>query len=131
MKLIRLKKLDFWLGFFKPKRIIIGPGPSRPEQSIITTKIAHLAIEGRIRVEGKIVPILGLCLGHQALGLAVGWDLIESPMGAIHGIPSIIKHDNQGLYSHLESPLTLMRYNSLILVPKNRCVVMLGIIVKI
>ena len=117
------EKIEFWLRFFKPKRIIIGPGPSRPEQSKITTKIAHLAIEGKIRVEGQIVPILGLCLGHQALGLAVGWDLIESPMGAIHGIPSIIKHDNQGLYSHLESPLTLMRYNSLILVPKNESMI--------
>mgnify|MGYP001168360658 FL=1 len=82
-------------------------------------EIAKLAVEGKIVTDGKHIPVLGLCLGHQALGLAVGWDLIESPKGAVHGVPSIIKHDNYGLYTKLDSPLILMRYNSLILIPKN------------
>ena len=112
-------KIKYWLENFTPKSIIIGPGPSRPEQSEITMEIAKLAVEGKIVTDGKHIPVLGLCLGHQALGLAVGWDLIESPKGAIHGVPSMIKHDNYGLYNKLDSPLILMRYNSLILIPKN------------
>ena len=112
-------KIKYWLENFTPNSIIIGPGPSRPEQSQITMEIAKLAVEGKMVVNGKHIPVLGLCLGHQALGLAVGWDLIESPKGAVHGVPSIIKHDNFGLYTKLDSPLIFMRYNSLILVPKN------------
>jgi anthranilate synthase/aminodeoxychorismate synthase-like glutamine amidotransferase len=86
-------------------------------------EIAKLAVEGEIVADGKHIPVLGLCLGHQALGLAVGWDLIESPKGAVHGVPSVIEHDNYGLYNELESPLILMRYNSLILIPKNESMI--------
>ncbi len=116
-------KIKYWLENFSPKSIIIGPGPSRPEKSKITMEIATLAVKGKMVADGKYIPILGLCLGHQALGLAVGWELIESPMGAVHGVPSKIKHDHCGLYSKLESPLILMRYNSLILVPKNKLMI--------
>ena len=116
-------KIKYWLENFTPKSIIIGPGPSRPEQSLITMEIAKLAVEGEIVADGKHIPVLGLCLGHQALGLAVGWDLIESPKGAVHGVPSVIEHDNYGLYNELESPLILMRYNSLILIPKNESMI--------
>lgn len=116
-------RIEYWLENFTPKSIIIGPGPSRPEQSEITMKIAKLAVQGKMVSDGKYIPVLGLCLGHQALGLAVGWDLIESPRGAVHGVPSIIKHDSLGLYSALESPLVLMRYNSLILSPKNELLI--------
>jgi len=113
-------RINSWLENYTPKNIIIGPGPSRPEQSKITMELARLAVEGKIVSDGKYIPVLGLCLGHQALGLAVGWDLTESPRGAVHGIPSIIKHDSSGLYSELPSPMISMRYNSLILVPKNK-----------
>ena len=116
-------RIEYWLENFTPKSIIIGPGPSRPEQSELTMKIAKLAVQGKMVSDGKYIPVLGLCLGHQALGLAVGWDLIESPRGAVHGVPSIIKHDSLGLYSALESPLVLMRYNSLILSPKNELLI--------
>ena len=116
-------RIKYWLENFTPKSIIIGPGPSRPEQSKITMEIAKLAVEGKMVADGQYIPVLGLCLGHQALGLAVGWDLVESPMGAVHGVPSIINHDNLGLYSKSESPLVLMRYNSLILIPKNKLMI--------
>ena len=113
------KMVNHWLEDFKPKYVIIGPGPSRPEKSEITMEIARLAVNGKLIVENYQIPVLGLCLGHQALGLAVGWELIESPLDAVHGIPSLINHDNSGLYSNLNSPQVLMRYNSLVLNSKN------------
>jgi len=116
-------KIESWLQIFKPKRIIIGPGPSRPEQSEITMQIARLAVQGKLIIDNHHIPTLGLCLGHQALGLAVGWELIESPLGAVHGVPSLIKHDNKGLYKNQTSPLVLMRYNSLILQPTNKLMI--------
>ena len=112
-----------WLQIFRPKSIIIGPGPSRPEKSDITMQIARLAVQGKLIVDNSYIPILGLCLGHQALGLAIGWKLIESPLGAIHGLPSVIKHDKNGLYINQNSPLVLMRYNSLILQPTNKLMI--------
>ena len=117
------EKIDYWFQTFKPKRIIIGPGPSRPEQSEITMEIARLAVQGKLIVGNFHIPVLGLCLGQQALGLAVGWELIESPLGAVHGLPSLIKHDNEGLYKNQKSPLVLMRYNSLILQPTNELMI--------
>ena len=113
------KMVNHWLEDFKPKYVIIGPGPSRPEKSEITMEIARLAVNGKLIVENYQIPVLGLCLGHQALGLAVGWELIESPLDAVHGIPSLINHDNSGLYSNLNSPQVIMRYNSLVLNSKN------------
>ena len=117
------KIVNRWLQDFKPKYVIIGPGPSRPEKSEITMEIARLAVNGKLIVDNYQIPVLGLCLGHQALGLAVGWELIESPLDAVHGIPSLINHDNSGLYLNLESPLVLMRYNSLVLNSKNELMV--------
>ena len=90
------KMVNHWLEDFKPKYVIIGPGPSRPEKSEITMEIARLAVNGKLIVENYQIPVLGLCLGHQALGLAVGWELIESPLDAVHGIPSLITQDNSG-----------------------------------
>ena len=115
--------VETWLKIFKPKYVIIGPGPSRPEKSQITMEISKLAVDSKLTVDNYQIPILGLCLGHQALGLAVGWELIESPLDAVHGVPSIIIHDNKGLYSNQKSPLILMRYNSLVLKSKNESMI--------
>ena len=115
--------VETWLKIFKPKYVIIGPGPSRPEKSQITMEISKLAVDSKLIVDNYQIPILGLCLGHQALGLAVGWELIESPLDAVHGVPSIIIHDNKGLYSNQKSPLILMRYNSLVLKSKNESMI--------
>lgn len=112
--------IQSWIDISKPTHIIIGPGPSRPEMSDITMELSRLAVNGKLIVDNCHIPILGLCLGHQALGLAVGWDLIESPLDAVHGVPSLIHHDKQGLYLSHQNPLVLMRYNSLVLEPKNK-----------
>ncbi len=111
--------INFWLKLFEPTHIIIGPGPAQPDKSKITMEISKMALHGSLKINDEFIPILGLCLGHQALGQAAGWDLITSPLGAVHGVPSIINHDGLGIYSGLKSPLILMRYNSLILKQNN------------
>tara|TARA_Y100001936_G_C15936009_1_gene592063 strand:- start:589 stop:1032 length:444 start_codon:yes stop_codon:yes gene_type:complete len=82
-------------------------------------EIAKRAIEGRLNFDGNQIPLLGWCLGHQAIGLAAGWDLVESPHGPIHGVPSKIIHNGSGLYDGLDSELIMMRYNSLVLEQSN------------
>ena len=86
--------------------VVIGPGPGRPEISAITMDIAKKSLENNI-------PTLGICLGHQALGLADGMRLIESPYGPVHGVPSKIKSIDGGLLAKGETVMT--RYNSLVL----------------
>ena len=82
--------------------------------------LSRMALEGKLKNNNNLhISLLGLCLGHQAIGLAAGWELLESPLGAVHGKPSEIIHDGKGLYQNLPNPLTLMRYNSLILSSNN------------
>lgn len=111
--------VDEWLRKYRPTHIILGPGPSRPEMSPRTMEIANRAIEGTLTSEGFHIPLLGWCLGHQAIGIAAGWNLVQSPLGAVHGVPSLIHHDGTGMYEELESELVLMRYNSLVLESTN------------
>jgi anthranilate synthase/aminodeoxychorismate synthase-like glutamine amidotransferase len=86
--------------------IMISPGPGRPEQ-------AGLAPELVARVLGQ-VPILGVCLGHQLLGLLTGMDVkpADKPM---HGKTSEIFHDGKGVFSGMPNPFVAMRYHSLVL----------------
>ena len=102
----------------QPERVILGPGPSVPESYPLTMELARRSIRGELVVDRSHVPLLGLCLGHQALGIADGWELIESPMGAVHGTPSLIKNDGTGVFEGLPSEIMMMRYNSLVLEPK-------------
>jgi anthranilate synthase/aminodeoxychorismate synthase-like glutamine amidotransferase len=111
--------LNYWLEKVRPSRIVLGPGPARPEASEITMEIARRAISGKLLVDSRAIPVLGLCLGHQALGLAAGWRLNKSPLGAVHGIPSSIINDGSGLYSGMGEKLVMMRYNSLVLEESN------------
>jgi len=113
------KVIRKWIEMYNPSHIIIGPGPSVPNNSEISMQLAKMALEGKLQNNNSHIPLLGLCLGHQAIGLAAGWGLIESPLGAVHGKPSQIVHDGKGLYRDLPNPITLMRYNSLILSPNN------------
>jgi len=109
-----------WIKIYNPSHIIIGPGPSKPNKSEISMHLSRMALEGKLKNNNNLhISLLGLCLGHQAIGLAAGWELLESPLGAVHGKPSEIMHDGKGLYQNLPNPLTLMRYNSLILSPNN------------
>ena len=102
----------------QPDRVILGPGPSVPESYSLTMEIARRSVLGELVVLGKHIPVLGLCLGHQAIGLQEGWGLIKSPTGAVHGTPSIINNDGTGIFEGLPSKITMMRYNSLVLEPK-------------
>lgn len=87
---------------FNHDAVVIGPGPGRPEISPLSMHAASLGL-----------PVLGICLGHQAIGLARGMELIESPLGPVHGVPSTIVADGNGLLSKGEHVMT--RYNSLVL----------------
>jgi len=93
---------------FRPTHIVLGPGPGEPTDSPLTMELAHCALSGKIST-----PILGICLGHQALGLAAGMELIRSPNGPVHGAPRTCLHNQTGLFSTLKSPSLFTRYNSL------------------
>lgn len=85
--------------------IIISPGPGRPEN-------AGLSIEV-IKAFGGVIPIMGICLGHQAIGKAYGGKVISAPE-IKHGKASIIKHNGEDLFKDLKEDLKVMRYHSLI-----------------
>ena len=87
---------------FNHDAVVIGPGPGRPEISPLSMHAASLD-----------TPVLGICLGHQAIGLTRGMELIESPLGPVHGVPSTIVADGNGLLSKGKHVMT--RYNSLVL----------------
>lgn len=85
--------------------IIISPGPGRPEEAGISKAvIEHFA--------GKI-PILGICLGHQAIGEVFGGQVIRA-LEPVHGKVSQVQHDGQGVYEGLSQPFAAGRYHSLI-----------------
>jgi len=92
-----------------PQRIVISPGPGRPEDSgIIIPAIKEFA--------GKI-PILGVCLGHQAIGAAFGGDVVLAP-GIMHGKTSDIFHDGKSIFAGLPNPFCATRYHSLVVSPE-------------
>ena len=89
----------------KPERILLSPGPCTPQQAGISIPlIRHFA--------GK-VPILGVCLGHQAIGAAFGGNVIRAPR-LMHGKTSQVEHDGRTVFAGLASPMTCTRYHSLI-----------------
>jgi len=94
------------LGALQPEAIVVSPGPCRPAE-------AGICVEA-IRRFGAVVPILGVCLGHQAIGEAYGGRVIRAPRGVMHGKTSRICHDGTGLFTEVPSPLTVMRYHSLV-----------------
>ena len=94
-----------------PSHLILGPGPGNPEDAPLTMALAHHALAGQLTM-----PILGVCLGHQALALADGRHVNPSPFGPIHGVPVDIEHDGSGVFSSQPSHLKMTRYNSLVAV---------------
>jgi anthranilate synthase/aminodeoxychorismate synthase-like glutamine amidotransferase len=90
----------------KPERIVISPGPCTPHE-------AGISIELIQRLAPKF-PILGVCLGHQAIGAAFGGKIIRAPK-IFHGKTSKIHHDHKGVFRKLPDPFTATRYHSLII----------------
>jgi anthranilate synthase/aminodeoxychorismate synthase-like glutamine amidotransferase len=88
-----------------PDRIVISPGPGNPDQAGITLELIR-------RAAGKI-PVLGVCLGHQALGQAFGGRVGRAPR-LMHGKTSQIHHDGRSVFAGLPDPFTATRYHSLI-----------------
>jgi anthranilate synthase/aminodeoxychorismate synthase-like glutamine amidotransferase len=89
----------------KPERIVISPGPCTPQEAGISVELIQ-------RLAGKI-PILGVCLGHQAIGAAFGGRIIRAPK-LFHGKTSEIEHDGKGIFRSVPNPFTATRYHSLI-----------------
>jgi anthranilate synthase/aminodeoxychorismate synthase-like glutamine amidotransferase len=91
-----------------PRRIVISPGPCTPNE-------AGISLELIARLAGKI-PILGVCLGHQAIGQAFGGKVVRAPK-VMHGKTSAIEHSGQGLFRGIASPMQATRYHSLVVEP--------------
>lgn len=88
----------------KPARIVISPGPGRPEDAGISEELI-----GR----NEDVPLLGVCLGHQAIGHVFGASIVRAPV-LMHGKTSEVRHDGEGLYAGLGNPFVATRYHSLV-----------------
>jgi anthranilate synthase/aminodeoxychorismate synthase-like glutamine amidotransferase len=95
----------------QPDRILISPGPCTPEEAGISIElIRHFA---RLGENGKRVPILGVCLGHQAIGAAFGGKVVRAAK-LMHGKTSEVEHDGQTIFDGIPSAMTCTRYHSLI-----------------
>jgi anthranilate synthase component 2 len=99
---LTLEQIAAW----KPERIVISPGPCTPSEAGICVPL--------IRRFGGQVPILGVCLGHQAIGQAFGGRIVRAAR-VMHGKLSAVKHGGQGVFEGLKSPLTATRYHSLVI----------------
>ena len=88
----------------RPERIVISPGPGRPEQAGVTMEV--------IRRLGETTPILGVCLGHQAIGAVFGGAVVRAGV-PMHGKTSTIEHDGRGVFTGLTGPFVASRYHSL------------------
>jgi anthranilate synthase component 2 len=91
-----------------PERIVISPGPCTPTEAGVSVDV--------IRRLGPTTPILGVCLGHQSIGAAYGGDVVRAQR-VMHGKTSPIRHNGEGIFQGLPSPLTVARYHSLVIEP--------------
>ncbi|MDT8342435.1 MAG: aminodeoxychorismate/anthranilate synthase component II [Longimicrobiales bacterium] len=91
-----------------PERIVVSPGPCTPREAGVSVDV--------IRELGAEVPVLGVCLGHQALGEAYGGRTIRAAR-AMHGKTDPIRHGGEGIFAGLPDPLTVTRYHSLVTDP--------------
>jgi len=93
----------------QPERIVVSPGPCTPQDAGISIEvIRHFA--GR---SSRSVPLLGVCLGHQAIGAAFGGEVARAK-NLMHGKTSAVEHDGRTIFHGLDSPMTATRYHSLI-----------------
>ena len=94
----------------KPERIVISPGPCTPQEAGVSVELIQ-------KLAGKF-PIFGVCLGHQAIGVAFGAKIVRAPK-LFHGKTSEIEHDGKGIFRSVPNPLTATRYHSLIVERKS------------
>jgi len=97
------------IGELAPDGVIISPGPGRPEDAGISVDV--------IRSLGSQVPIFGICLGHQAIGYAMGGSITSAPK-IMHGKVSMIEHNREGIFENIPSPFAATRYHSLVISPE-------------
>jgi len=88
-----------------PDAIVLSPGPCDPDRAGICVDLVRRAKDS--------IPILGVCLGHQAIGQAFGGRIIRAPQ-PMHGKPSQIRHNGKGIFRGLENPFSAIRYHSLV-----------------
>ncbi len=90
----------------RPDKILISPGPGTPDEAGISVEL----------IRRSPVPVLGVCLGHQALGQAFGGRIVRAPK-LMHGKTSEIRHDGKTIFAEMPNPFTATRYHSLIIQP--------------
>jgi anthranilate synthase/aminodeoxychorismate synthase-like glutamine amidotransferase len=88
-----------------PERIVISPGPGRPEEAGISVDV--------IRRFGSSIPVLGVCLGHQSIGIAFGGAVVRATE-LMHGKVSSVEHDGRGVFRGVSHPFVAGRYHSLV-----------------
>jgi anthranilate synthase component 2 len=94
----------------KPEGIVISPGPCTPNEAGICVEL--------VQTLGPLIPVLGVCLGHQCIGQAFGGQVVRAKR-IMHGKTSMIYHRNQGLFTGLPQPFDATRYHSLVLEDKS------------
>ena len=87
-----------------PRRIVLSPGPGRPGDRGIGVQLVQAAM--------GVIPLLGVCLGHQELAVALGGRVISAP-ALVHGKTSLVLHDGEGVFAGVPNPLHAMRYHML------------------
>ena len=90
----------------QPRRIVISPGPGRPEDAGVSVDV--------IREMGQTTPVLGVCLGHQGIGIAFGGQVVRAGT-LMHGKVSTIEHDGRGVFKGVTQPFVAGRYHSLVI----------------
>ena len=98
------------VGALAPEAIVLSPGPCTPSEAGITVPV--------IQRWGATIPILGVCLGHQAIGEAYGGRVVRAGR-VMHGKTSLLTHDGTDLFAGLPHPLRVMRYHSLVVEPSS------------
>jgi anthranilate synthase/aminodeoxychorismate synthase-like glutamine amidotransferase len=88
-----------------PRQIVISPGPGRPEDAGVTLEV--------IKHFGPRVPLMGVCLGHQAIGSVFGGDVVRAPV-PMHGKTCTVEHDSKGVFAGITASFHATRYHSLI-----------------
>jgi len=91
-----------------PDRVVISPGPCTPREAGVSVDL--------VRAAGPGTPLLGVCLGHQAIGEAFGGRTIRAA-AVVHGKTGLVRHSGSGLFQGLPNPLTVTRYHSLVTDP--------------